>query len=662
MKIFQWQGIQGKMTAAILGMLLCSLLAVGGLNYWKAREIVSEGILTSMQTLAAAQSQSVGEWLMAHQAEISAVASNPSLADGNMEQILKIIQAARDNNKDYETITFIDSQGNAVENTGNRAQVQDRVYFKEAMQGKTYITDPFISKTLQRPVIVIAVPVKNGNVVSGVLLGVVNMEAIERKVLSIKVGDTGYGYINQHDGLTIVHPDKNVEMKVNGLQDANTSESMRSLNQQMANGETAALYYSFNGTKKAAAFAPVPGTAWSLGVSVPAEEISGAVGILTQITLLTTFMILFIAVFLVAWYARRMAKPLQELDLVVKKISAGDLSVNFIPSQKQDEIGHLGRSFHTMKENLRAMILKISTASAQIASSSEELTASAESSAKAVEQVAASVSDIASGAEKQLLIVEQETAVVEEMSLQTNDASDNSKKVSLQAREAVAKASEGIESVKKVIEQMRHIEMTVNTSAAVIAQLGERSQNVGNIVDTIAGIASQTNLLALNAAIEAARAGEQGRGFAVVAEEVRKLAEQSQQATEEIAEMIHSIQLDTQEAVVSMNQGTKEVETGGVVVTGAGKAFEEIVSLVVDVSSRINEISGALASMASGSGKIADSMQVIDAQSRQSVGKAETISASTQQQSASMQEIAAASHSLAVLAGDLQAEIASFHL
>ena len=146
MKIFQWQGIQGKMTAAILGMLLCSLLAVGGLNYWKAREIVSEGILTSMQTLAAAQSQSVGDWLMAHQAEISAVASNPSLADGNMEQILKIIQAARDNNKDYETITFIDSQGNAVENTGNRAQVQDRVYFKEAMQGKTYITDPLYQK------------------------------------------------------------------------------------------------------------------------------------------------------------------------------------------------------------------------------------------------------------------------------------------------------------------------------------------------------------------------------------------------------------------------------------------------------------------------------------------------------------------------------------
>ena len=173
-------------------------------------------------------------------------------------------------------------------------------------------------------------------------------------------------------------------------------------------------------------------------------------------------------------------------------------------------------------------------------------------------------------------------------------------------------AKEGENSVEKAVSQMSKIEQTVNNSASVVAKLGERSKEIGQIVDTISGIAGQTNLLALNAAIEAARAGEQGRGFAVVAEEVRKLAEQSQEAAKQIAILIGEIQGDTDKAVVAMNEGTREVKVGAEVVDDAGKAFGQIADLVTQVSEQVKEISAEIQQMASGGQQIVSSVKTID--------------------------------------------------
>ena len=248
------------------------------------------------------------------------------------------------------------------------------------------------------------------------------------------------------------------------------------------------------------------------------------------------------------------------------------------------------------------------------------------------------------------------------MSAGIQQAAASSNQVFEHSARAVDKAKEGDKSVVKAISQMAHIEQTVNNSAQVVARLGERSKEIGQIVDTISGIAGQTNLLALNAAIEAARAGEQGRGFAVVAEEVRKLAEQSQEAAKHIAALISEIQGDTDKAVVAMGEGTREVKIGTEVVTTAGKAFEEIATLVTNVSGEVKKVSAVMQQMADGSQQIVTSMKEIDGYSKAAVGQAQTVSAGTEEQAASMEEIASSSQSLAKLAQDLNVAVSKFRI
>lgn len=359
--------------------------------------------------------------------------------------------------------------------------------------------------------------------------------------------------------------------------------------------------------------------------------------------------------------ARSIARPVNQLAETARKIAGGDLTEQ-VNVDRQDEIGELALSFNTMVSQLKALIQQITLNAEQVAASSEELTASSEQSAQAAGQIAESITDVATSAARQLSAATETSAVMEQMSAGIQQMSANANQVAAQSLQAADKAKNGQTAVKKAVSQMNHIETTVVTSAQVVAKLGERSKEIGQIVDTISGIAGQTNLLALNAAIEAARAGEQGRGFAVVAEEVRKLAEQSQDAAKKIAELIGEIQGDTDSAVVSMNDGTREVKIGAEVVTAAGTAFQEIVELVSQVSGQVQEISAATQQMASGSQQIVNSVQTIDHLSKKSAGEAQSASAATEEQLASMEEIAGASQSLSKLAQNLQSAVAAFHV
>ncbi len=344
-----------------------------------------------------------------------------------------------------------------------------------------------------------------------------------------------------------------------------------------------------------------------------------------------------------------------------KRYAKGDLRES-IPVTKRDEFGDIGCAINEMVKGISAMVVKISHSSEQMAAASQQLTAGSDQSAQAANQVAISISDVAKGLDEQLSASSQTSAVMEQMSVSIQHVATNASGVVEQSARATDKANEGNKSVDKAIQQMSQIEQTVTASAQVVAKLGGRSKEIGQIVDAISGIAGQTNLLALNAAIEAARAGEQGRGFAVVAEEVRKLAEQSQGAAKQIAILINEIQGDTDKAVVAMNNGTREVKLGAEVVNDSRNIFQEISALVSQESGQMQKISTAIDQMAIGSQQIAGSVKQIDELIKSASGEVQTVSSATEEQSATMEEIASASQSLAKLAHDLQVAVSQFQV
>jgi len=361
--------------------------------------------------------------------------------------------------------------------------------------------------------------------------------------------------------------------------------------------------------------------------------------------------------------AQRITKLIDALNRELTQLvqNGGDLTQT-IKIDSKDEIGDLARAVNRFLADLRGIITQVLASAENVAASAEQLTATADQSAQAANQVASAITEVASGAERQVKSVNAASSVVEQISANVEQVAASANNAALTSDRTAIAAKDGGQAITKAADQMTSIDKTVTNSAKVVAKLGERSKEIGQIVDAISGIAGQTNLLALNAAIEAARAGEQGRGFAVVAEEVRKLAEQSQHASKQIAELISEIQNDTDKAVIAMNEGTREVKTGTEVVNTAGQAFRIIETLVNDSSRQIREISSAIAQVASGSHQIVSSVQDIRQISEVTASETQTVSAATEEQSAAMEEIAASSHNLAKLADELSQIVGKFNV
>ncbi len=331
--------------------------------------------------------------------------------------------------------------------------------------------------------------------------------------------------------------------------------------------------------------------------------------------------------------------PVKELSLQSEKISTGDLRSMVTPHLEKkmvsrDEIGTLSRSYKTMLDSLRSLILRLMDSANSVASASQQISSTSE--------------EIAAGTIQQSSQVEEVSTMIEEMSNSIYKNSQNAVETAETARKASQSAAGGERLVRQTIEGMKRIAVVTRDSAKTVNTLEHSSEQISEIISVIDSIADQTTLLALNAAIEAARAGEQGRGFAVVAGEVQKLADRTTSATKEISDMIKKIQTDTREAVRSMNEGTREVEKGIELAEQAGTALTEIKTTSEQMNTMI--------------GRIADASKDQSVNAEQMTKNVVSITNMTSQTSTGVQQIALALEELSNLTTTLQDIVNNFTL
>lgn len=348
----------------------------------------------------------------------------------------------------------------------------------------------------------------------------------------------------------------------------------------------------------------------------------------------------------------------QFLD-ISQRVYRGDMTVN-LDYDTQDEFGKIANSYNDTLGKIRSITAEIQKIANELTHSAETMSTGVNESAQVVNSIAVSINDIAELSMSQNKNVDTASSALDNIVNSVNDVADLAKQTADKANDVGTTVNQGIEGINVIVQHMNRIETMVRTSADQVDTLGHRSEEIGQIVETIVNISGQTNLLALNAAIEAARAGEHGRGFAVVAEEIRKLAENSQDAAQHIAELIGTIQDETKKAVEAMHHGNKGVRQGTDVVKDAMGEFSQVTGMVDSMVEQMAQVADHIRQVSAESNNVVEATSQVTNDSNTIASETQQVSAASEEQSATMHELANENTKLADMAKRLQEQLNVF--
>ncbi|WP_432402006.1 methyl-accepting chemotaxis protein [Wukongibacter sp. M2B1] len=654
------KSLKYKIMIPVLIITLVGACLLSGISYLKAKEIiisdVEEIARSKNEKLITVADDKVYEWKKI----INLLSGMDIVKNKDYDALRKFVSNKSNEFKDFQLIIMAGRDGNYQNSEGEIGNIKDRSYFTKVMKGESVVSEPVISKSTGVPIIVIAGPVKNdvGQVI-GLIGGTVELSKVTDIVNAEKFGRTGYSYMINREGVVIAHPDKELILEYNALE--NGSDSQRVLTKDMIEGKSDVSYYEFDGNKKIAAYGPMKSTGWSIAVTTYNSEVTQGISKLANIVIIVGIVIVALNGIILLLIITRITKPIKKMTQLTNEVASGDLTVK-VDVKSNDEIGILALNFNNMIDSMRELINEMKNIGLIVAATSEEMRISTDEASKVSEQVAVTVSELARGATEQAQSSQEGSDMLDNLIAEIDKILENikdSNDLTVHAQETVDKGVSILEYQKgKMLENKK---ATINVSNEIVL-LSEKSGQIGQIVELIRNIAEQTNLLALNAAIEAARAGEQGKGFAVVAEEVRKLAEESGTATENIGELIKEIQSVVNNVVQEMKNTEEIVAEQENVVKQTSDAFSDILKSVENVTENIKEVTYACESVSENSQIVSENINNIASIIEENAAGTEEVSASTEEQTATLEEIAASADELADISNKQQEFIEKFKI
>lgn len=564
-------------------------------------------------------------------------------------------------NKDFKLFQLIDTTGNVkvASNNRNGASYANEDWFKRAMSGETVLTQSFQYDSVVG--VRIAVPIRDKlNNRAGVLSVVLGLDKINSIVQDVKIGATGHAFVVDGNGYIIGHriPSEFVyasdRVRVNENPDSVISKALAS---------EEAIHEGLNeqGVNVLIATSLIEELNWRVVVEQEKQELLALSrrALILKISISAIFLAISLALSYV--FSGIFTDPISKLVVSASKIKNGDLKERIAVTEK-NEIGQLQGAFNEMAASISGIIRQITSSTDEVNSFIGQLKDNADLTANAASEISKTIEHVAAGTSEQMESVEKSARAVMSMVTNVNHVKESANIIVKSAESATDLAKSGVESIADIKTTMQQITSIAHNTSNLIADLDSHTKEIDRAGQLITEISEQTNLLALNAAIEAARAGEHGRGFTVVAEEVRKLAEQSRNASKEILELIGKIQEETSKAVLSMDEGIKGVDEGNKVIIKTTNSFTSILEENNKVAMSIKELSGVILKLSEEVVSIEETLKTVAGVSQSTAASAQEVLASVEEQDSSIHYLTSSTDTLGLMIQDLKDIVKRFEI
>ncbi len=574
-------------------------------------------------------------------------------------------------------IGITDTKGNLTLENGKAINISDYDYFKMANSGVSYFSQPFYNSQSQNMDVAVSTPLKFNNKVVGTIIAFKDANEFYNLASDIKIGDTGFAYLLNEDVDIVSHPtvvsgatsDTTVsgatssgdETKINfnTLTDRVSKSSrvdVEKIIEKIQNEESGVGQYEEDGKIIHLSYAPIPSKGWTIIVNITENEILKDLNNLKKTLVIIGAISLAIGLVISYLVNRRVINRIIDMSNKTKHLSELDLTFTIDEKSlnREDELGIMAQSIQSVIDSIKGFTIETQSSSRLVAASSQELAAITEESSAASTSVAEAANNIAEKSQTQLQEILKVSTEMNNVIEQFTSALDESKLVEELSEEAFNNTEKSKKVIDEVIEQMDSIKDSTNKVKIYLENISNSSKKMDEILLVIQNIAEQTNLLALNAAIESARAGEAGKGFSVVAEQIRKLADQTKDSTDEINNIIknnHELILDTNQHMEFSNE---EVNKGIAKVNDTKKTFDHIAKIIGDMNLGMSRSIKAITNVGSSIDEAVNSIQTAESISHEVAEQIHNVSAATEEQMASMDEITTSTDTLAKLSDDLQ--------